>query len=107
MGTVPEEAEMCFFLPFLRCFAALKSKCLSHIQVNGLSEFGILCFFYQLCKVNQCDDGRIRYVFLLEFNLIYLNKNLFLLGEMYRFIWPSMNSKPYQYVHYTPQLRCI
>ena len=81
---------MFFWYLFLRCFAALKSKCLSHIQVNGLSEFGILCF-YQLCKVNQCDDGRIRYLFLLEFNLfllgnymfnlIYLNKNLFLLGK--------------------------
>ena len=82
MGTVPEEAEMCFFVSFLRCFAALKSKCMSHIQVNGLSEFGILCF-YQLCKVNQCDDRRIPYLSLLEFNLIYLNKNS-ILGEIYR-----------------------
>ena len=81
MGTVPEEAEMCFFfVSFLRCFAALKSKCLSHIQVNGLSEFGILCF-YQLCKVNQCDDRRSPYLFLLVFNLVYLNKNPFLLGK--------------------------
>ena len=81
MGTVPERRQKCVFLYlFLRCFAALKSKCLSHIQVNGLSEFGILCF-YQLCKVKQCDDRRIPYLSLLEFNLIYMNKNLFFLEK--------------------------